>query len=228
MTQDEQKKAAAKAAAQAVGGLLVESDVIGFGTGSTVRYFVDAIAESGIRFGGAVSSSDATTAQLESHGILVIDAATVANVRIYVDGADEVDPAFNLIKGGGGALTREKIVAAMAQSFICIVDQSKRVSKLGAFPLPIEVIPMAQTLVASEIIKLGGTATLRESFVTDNGNVILDVKELDLEHPLSMEHHINNIVGVVCNGIFASHRPQHLIVGDANRVLQLEQGESNS
>ena len=218
MSQDDQKKAAGIRAANAVAAILHDSDIVGFGTGSTVRYFVEALAEQEPSFGGAVSSSEQTSRQLESCGIKVLNTSKVSSIRVYVDGADEVDPSFNLIKGGGGALTREKIVAAMAQEFVCIVDESKRVPTLGTFPLPVEIIPLAESLVSHELSQLGGCTSLRESFVTDNGNVILDVTGLDLSDPSAMENQINNIVGVVCHGIFAVQRPQRLVVGTESGV----------
>ena len=218
MTQNEQKRAVGMAAADLVDSIVGDSDVVGFGTGSTVKHFVDALAERQTTFQGAVSSSEVTTEQLQSYGIPILDPANVSSIRVYVDGADEVDPHFNLIKGGGGALTREKIVASMAQEFICIVDESKRVSELGQFPLSVEIVPMAQALVSGEFARLGGIAQLRDSFVTDNGNVILDVTGLNLRDPASMDRQINEIVGVVCHGIFARQRPQKLIVGTQRGV----------
>ena len=218
MTREEQKKAAGEEAANRVAALVRNVDVVGFGTGSTARYFVDALARRQATFKGAVSSSDATTELLRSYGIPIVDTASISSVRVYVDGADEVDRRFNLIKGGGGALTREKIIASMAQEFMCIVDESKRVSELGQFPLPVEFVPMAQAVVSEALARLGGHAQLRKSFITDNGNAILDVTGLNLQDPALTDRRLNDIAGVVCHGIFARQRPQTLIVGTQRGV----------
>jgi ribose 5-phosphate isomerase A len=190
----------------------VERDtVIGVGTGSTVNCFIDALADSKIRIEAAVSSSDATTRRLQDHGIKVLDLNQAGGLELYVDGADEFDAHRRLIKGGGGALTREKIVAAASRQFICIVDESKRAGVLGSFPLPIEVIPMARSLVARKLVGLGGQPEWREGFTTDNGNWILDVHNLDLVDPVAMERSINDLPGVVTCGLFAI-RPADLVL----------------
>jgi ribose 5-phosphate isomerase A len=200
----------------------VEPDgVIGVGTGSTVNCFIDALASSGLRVEAAVSSSEATSERLKAHGIRVVDLNACGDIDLYVDGADEFDPHRRLIKGGGGALTREKIVAGASRKFVCIVDESKQVSVLGRFPLPVEVIPMARSLVARKLVALGGQPEWRQNFITDNGNWILDVHNLDLLDPLAMETRINNLPGVVTCGLFA-HRPADLVlVGSAAGVRRL-------
>ncbi len=193
----------------------VEGGIIGVGTGSTVNYFIDALAKIKGRIEGAVSSSEASTARLRQHGIEVLELNSVGTLALYVDGADESNARLQLIKGGGGALTREKIVAAASERFVCIADASKLVPVLGAFPLPVEVIPMARSLVARELTRLGGTPVWREGFVTDNGNPILDVQGLRIEDPLALEQTINQMAGVVTVGLFA-HRPADvLILGSA-------------
>ena len=202
----ERKKIAVGAAAAAE---VAEGCRLGVGTGSTVNCFIDALARRGIELACVVSSSEATTARLRGHGIAVSDLNSTGDLDLYVDGADEVDGAGHMIKGGGGALTREKIVAAASRRFICIVDDSKIVRVLGNFPLPVEVIPMARSYVARQMVKLGGLPEYREGFVTDNGNVILDVRHLDLVDPVAMENRINNIPGVVTVGIFG-HQKAHL------------------
>jgi ribose 5-phosphate isomerase A len=208
MTADDKKKMAAIAALEYV----VPGTVIGVGTGSTVNHFIDALAE---RMKGAVeaavSSSEASTARLKQHGIPVIDLNAAGSLSIYVDGADESNRHLHLIKGGGGALTREKIVAAASQTFVCIADDSKLVDVLGEFPLPVEVIPMARSLVARQLTALGGQPKWREGFVTDNGNDILDVHNLEIMEPMKMETQINQMAGVVTVGIFA-HRPADVLL----------------
>ena len=189
------------------------NSIIGVGTGSTVNYFIDELAKIKNYFKGAVSSSKASSKILISHGIEVFKLNDVNEVNIYIDGADEVDGESNLIKGGGGAHTREKIVASASNEFVCIVDGSKLVNKLGAFPLPIEVIIKSRSFVAREIVKLGGVPVLREGFITDQGNQILDVTDLDISDPLKLEQLINLIPGVLDNGIFANCKPQKLIIG---------------
>jgi ribose 5-phosphate isomerase A len=189
------------------------NSIIGVGTGSTVNYFIDELAKIKNYFKGAVSSSEASSKILINHGIEVFKLNDVNEVNIYIDGADEVDGESNLIKGGGGAHTREKIVASASNEFVCIVDGSKLVNKLGAFPLPIEVIIKSRSFVAREIVKLGGVPVLREGFITDQGNQILDVTELDISDPLKLEQLINLIPGVLDNGIFANCKPQKLIIG---------------
>jgi ribose 5-phosphate isomerase A len=207
----EDKKAAVGAAAAAE---VPEGCRLGVGTGSTVNHFIDALAAREIELGCAVSSSDATTTRLKHHGIAVSDLNSTGDLDLYVDGADEVDTAGRMIKGGGGALTREKIVAAASRRFICIVDDSKLVRVLGSFPLPVEVIPMGRSFVARQLVKLGGLPEYREGFVTDNGNVILDVRHLELVDPAEVEDRINGIAGVVTVGIFARRRADLVLFAD--------------
>jgi len=209
MTQDELKQQAAIAAMDYLPG----GGVIGVGTGSTVNHFIDALATVKGRYEGAVSSSDASTARLKSHGIPVLDLNAAGELEVYVDGADESNRHLQLIKGGGGALTREKIIAAASKQFVCIADESKLVDVLGRFPLPVEVIPMARSYVARELVKLGGTPVWRENFVTDNGNLILDVHNLEIMEPAKLESTINGIVGVVTVGLFAHRGADVLILG---------------
>lgn len=213
MTQDELKLAVALAAIDQVRG-----GIIGVGTGSTANYFIDALAAIKGRIDGAVASSEATATRLKSHGIPVVDLNSAGELEIYVDGADEITKHFAMIKGGGGALTREKIVAACSKKFICIADASKLVDVLGQFPLPVEVIPMAQSYVAREIVKLGGQPRLREGFTTDNGNVILDVYGLSIVDPVSLETTLNQLVGVVTNGLFARRGADVLLLGTPDGV----------
>ncbi len=218
MTQDELKQAVAQAAADYVANNTPAGSIIGVGTGSTANFFIDALAAIKDRYKGAVASSEATRKRLEGHGIAVFDLNDVADIPVYVDGADEIDAGLNMIKGGGGALTREKIVAAVARTFVCICDASKLVDVMGSFPLPVEVIPMARAHVARELAKLGGTPVLREGFVTDNGNVILDVKGLSITDPKGLEARINQITGVVTNGLFAVRPANVLLLGTAEGV----------
>ena len=220
MARDELKRSAALAALELVEPILTRDAVIGIGTGSTVRFFIDALAESAHKFDAAVSSSEASTAQLRARGIRVLDLNAAPSVAVYVDGADEVDPSNALIKGGGGALTREKIIAASADEFICIVDDEKVVDRLGAFPLPVEVIPMARGLVARKLAGMGGSPEYRQGVVTDNGNVILDVRDLSMDDPDTLERAINDIVGVVVNGIFAANRPDVVLVASPTGVTR--------
>lgn len=208
MTQDEMKRQAAEAALAYVPG-----GVVGVGTGSTVNHFIDFLARIKGRIEGAVSSSEASTRRLQAHGIEVFDLNAVGGLSVYVDGADEANHHLELIKGGGGALTREKIVAAASDRFVCIADESKRVEVLGRFPLPVEVIPMARSYVARELVKLGGNPVWREQVVTDNGNVILDVEGLAITQPKALEQTINNIAGVVTVGLFALRGADILILG---------------
>ena len=217
MTQDELKAAAAREAVKHV----VEDAVIGVGTGSTVNFFIDALGPMKDRIRGAVSSSERTAERLRGHGIKVLDLNDIDEIPVYVDGADEVDGGFAMIKGGGGALTREKIVAAVSRKFVCIVDASKQVQTLGRFPLPVKVIPMARRHVAAELARLGGSPKLREGFVTDNGNLILDVAGLSITQPLALEERINNIVGVVTNGLFARRGADVVIVASAAGITTL-------
>jgi len=214
MTQDELKKAVAKAAIEYV----VEDAIVGVGTGSTANYFIDYLAEIKGRIEGAVASSEASKQRLEAHGIPVYDLNAVDEIPVYVDGADEADHNLCLVKGGGGALTREKIVAAVSGKFVCIADGSKKVAILGNFPLPIEVIPMARSFVARELVKLGGDPVYREGFVTDNGNIILDVHNMQIDEPIAIEGKINNITGVVTNGLFARRGADVLLLATENGV----------
>jgi ribose 5-phosphate isomerase A len=218
MTQDEMKFAVAQAALKYV----VKGTIIGVGTGSTANFFIDALATMKDDIQGAVASSVATAQRLESHGIKVFDLNEVEAISVYIDGADESDDALNLIKGGGGALTREKIVAAVADKFVCIADESKLVDVMGNFALPIEVIPMAANYVKRQIIlRIGGTPTIRENFTTDNGNLILDVEGLKITDAKTMETEINSIVGVVTNGLFANRGANVLLLGGENGVRVL-------
>jgi ribose 5-phosphate isomerase A len=208
MTADELKQQAAKAALDYVTG-----GIIGVGTGSTVNHFIDYLATVKGKIDGAVSSSEASTERLKSHGIPVLDLNATGELEVYIDGADESDHYLNLIKGGGGALTREKIIAGASKKFVCIADESKLVDILGAFPLPVEVIPMARSHVARQLVKLGGTPVWRENFTTDNGNLILDVHNMEIMKPMEMEQKINAIAGVVTTGIFALRGADVLILG---------------
>ncbi|GKW51714.1 MULTISPECIES: ribose-5-phosphate isomerase RpiA [Pseudoalteromonas] len=212
MTQDELKKAAAWAALEFVN----ENTIVGVGTGSTVNHFIDALDTVKDTITGAVSSSEASTEKLKALGIEVFELNDVSSLDVYVDGADEINPHNEMIKGGGAALTREKIVSAVAKQFVCIVDESKEVTTLGAFPLPVEVIPMARSYVARELVKLGGDPVYREGVVTDNGNVILDVHNLDISNAKELELTINQIVGVVTNGLFAHRGADKVIIGTKN------------
>jgi ribose 5-phosphate isomerase A len=212
MTQDEMKRAVAQAACDYVAEHLPHGAILGVGTGSTANYFINAIAILKQRIGGTVASSEATRQRLESHGLRVLDLNDVEQMPLYVDGADEIDGNLAMIKGGGGALTREKIVAAVADRFVCICDDSKRVTTLGRFPLPVEVIPMARAYVARRLSALGGIPKLREGFMTDNGNLILDVHGLHIDRPSSLETTIDGIVGVVSNGLFAKRAADVLLL----------------
>lgn len=214
MTQEELKQLAAREALKHV----VEDAVIGVGSGSTVNFFIDALASLKGRIEGAVAASDASAARLKSHGIRVFDLNSVNELPVYVDGADEITENLYMIKGGGGALTREKIVAAVAKKFVCICDSSKLVGVLGKFPLPVEVIPMARSYVGRELVKLGGYPVLRENFTTDNGNVVLDCHGLTLLDPPKTESELNNLAGVVANGIFARRPADVLLLGEAGGV----------
>ena len=222
MTQDQLKQAVAQAAMDLIRPQLDQKSVIGVGTGSTANFFIDALALHKMEFDGAVASSDATAARLKAHGIPVYDLNSTSDLEFYVDGADESDEHLNLIKGGGAALTREKIVAAVAKTFICIADESKLVPVLGAFPLPVEVIPMARSHVARQLVKLGGDPVYREGVLTDNGNIILDVFNLSIVNPRELEAQINAIVGVVCNGLFAARPADVLLLGTATGVKTLK------
>lgn len=212
------KRDCARAALERILPELDDQTFIGVGTGSTANHFIDALAEAGVSFAGAVASSEATATRLEGHGIRVVELNDVERVACYVDGADEVAPDRSLIKGGGGALTREKIVATKAEEFLCIVDDSKLVNRLGRFPLPVEVVPMARRLVAERLEELGGTPRLREGFITDNGNPILDTYGFDVVDAPTLETAINDIPGVVTNGVFAIRRPNVVIVASAKGI----------
>lgn len=214
MNQDEQKRAAARAAIQHIPA----GCIVGVGTGSTANYFIDELAGIRSRIDGTVASSEATARRLSGHGIEVMDLNNVDELPLYVDGADEITPYLHMIKGGGGALTREKVVAAVAKKFICIADQSKLVNVLGKFPLPVEVIPMARGYVALEIIRLGGQPVLREGFTTDNGNLILDVHGLQILNPVELETELNQITGIVTNGLFARRPADLLLLGGEGGV----------
>lgn len=209
MLKDNLKKTAALEAIQYIKNI----DIIGVGTGSTVNYFIDALAEMKHQIEGAVVSSVVTERRLKEKGVPLIDLNSVSNLEVYIDGADEFNKHFYLIKGGGGALTSEKIIAAASKHFICVADESKQVDVLGKFPLPIEVIPMARSFVAREIVKLKGDPVYRQGYITDNGNVILDVHNLNILDPLELERTLNNIPGVVSNGLFAYRPADTLLVG---------------
>ncbi|AJC67755.1 MULTISPECIES: ribose-5-phosphate isomerase RpiA [Dickeya] len=214
MTQDELKKAVGWAALDYVR----PGTIVGVGTGSTAAHFIDALGSIRHQIEGAVSSSDASTARLKSLGIPVFDCNDVDVLDVYVDGADEINPHMQMIKGGGAALTREKIVAAIARQFVCIVDASKQVDVLGRFPLPVEVIPMARAYVARELVKLGGQPVYRDGVITDNGNIILDVHNMDLSDAVAMENRINSLAGVVTVGLFANRGADVALVGTADGV----------
>lgn len=217
MTQDDLKKAVARAAIAYV----PDDCIVGVGTGSTANFFIDELARIKGRIEGAVASSEATAARLKAAGIRVLDLNAVDELPVYVDGADEVTRHLHMIKGGGGALTREKIVAAVAGKFVCIADESKLKDVLGGFPLPVEVIPMARSHVARELVRLGGHPELRPGFTTDNGNVILDVRGLSIVNPVELEAAVNQIVGVVTNGLFARRGADVLLLGGASGVRTL-------
>jgi ribose 5-phosphate isomerase A len=218
MTQDEQKRLVAREAVDYV----VEDAYLGVGSGTTANYFIDELAKSKKRIRGAVASSVKTAERLRGHGIAVVELTAVDELPVYIDGADETTEHGAMIKGGGGALTREKIVAAVAKKFVCIVDQSKVVGVLGEFPLPVEVIPMARSHVAHELVKLGGHPQLREHFVTDNGNIVLDVEDLSILNPADLEAKINNIAGVVTNGLFARRGADVILVGTDQGLKTLD------
>lgn len=218
MTQDELKQVVAREAVKYV----VEDAIIGVGSGSTVKYFIDELAKIKHRIEGAVASSQATSDRLKAHGIRVVDLNSLDELPVYIDGADEVTEHFAMIKGGGGALTREKIVSAVARQFVCIADASKLVGVLGKFPLPVEVIPMARSYVARQMVKLGGQPELRQGFTTDNGNLILDVYGLNILKPMELEAEIDGITGVVCNGLFARRGADVVLLGAADGVRVLK------
>ena len=218
MNQDEMKQAVAREAIRYV----EEGTVVGVGTGSTANFFIDELAKMKFDIKGAVASSEATAARLQKHGIPVLDLNAVDEMPVYIDGADEANRHLHLVKGGGGALTREKIVAQVARRFICIADASKLVETLGTFPLPIEVIPMARSYVARELVRLGGRPELRQGFTTDNGNVILDVHGLAITEPAKLEAALNNLPGVVTNGLFALRPADALLLGTPEGVKVIE------
>lgn len=222
MTQDELKQAVAEAAVEYILPLLEEDTIVGVGTGSTANLFIDELAKHKHLFDGTVASSEASAERLKGHGIPVYDLNSVSSIRVYVDGADESNDHLHLIKGGGAALTREKIVAACSEEFVCIADESKLVKVLGDFPLPVEVIPMARSYVARELVKLGGDPVYREGVVTDNGNHILDVYNMQIVDPVKLEGQINEIVGVVTNGLFASRPANVLLLGTQSGVKTLK------
>ena len=225
MTQDELKKLVAKAAVVEILQFLPAHSLLGMGTGSTVNFLIDELKEHAKYFAGVVSSSDATSQRLLDHGFTVLDANTVVSLPLYIDGADEIDPNGNMLKGGGGALTREKIVASLASQFICICDATKLVPVLGQFPLPVEVIPMASSQIQRQLESLGGTVSIRKNkadpslpFVTDNQGWILDVKGLRIDHPFDLETQLNQLPGVICNGIFAQQSADMLLVSEIDKV----------
>ena len=218
MTQDEQKRLVAHEAIKYV----VEDGYVGVGTGSTVNYFIDELAKIKNRVRGAVASSVQTAERLTQLGIPQVELTSVSDLPVYIDGADETTAHGAMIKGGGGALTREKIVAAVAQRFVCIVDHSKLVGVLGNYPLPVEVIPMARSHVAQQLVRLGGYPQLREHFFTDNGNIILDVEDLTILNPVELEAKLNNIVGVVTNGLFARRGADVILIGTDSGVQTLD------
>ena len=222
MTQDELKQAVAKAAVDHIAPHLEPSSIVGVGTGSTANFFIDYLAEYRNDFDGAVASSEATAERLKKHGIPVYDLNAVNEIEFYVDGADETNESLELIKGGGGALTREKIVAAVAKTFICIADESKMVGILGEFPLPVEVIPMARSYVARKLVGLGGTPVYREGVITDNGNHILDVRNMTIDNACELERNINQIAGVVTNGLFALRPANVLLLASVDGVDTLK------
>lgn len=217
MTQNELKKKVAEAALQ----YIKDIPIIGVGTGSTVNFFIEMLADYKADIEGAISSSVGTTERLKKAGIPVLDLNAVSDLKIYIDGADEVNPDKKLIKGGGGALTREKIIAEASEKFVCIADETKCVDVLGAFPLPIEVIPMARSFVAREMVKLGGQPVWRENFITDNGNEIIDIRNLDISNPIELEKTINNIPGVVTVGLFALRGADIVLVGKGDEIVTL-------
>ncbi len=217
MNQDNMKKAAAEAALD----YIEFGDLIGVGTGSTVNFFIDVLAKNKTKFDGAVASSVATEERLKSHGIPVLELNRTGDLPLYVDGADEATRHRYLIKGGGGALTREKIIAEASEKFVCIIDSSKLVDVLGDFPLPIEVIPMAQSLVGRKLMKFGGLPQLREGLTTDNGNIIIDLKNLKITDPVDLERQINQMPGVVTNGLFARRPADVLLIGTESGVEKI-------
>ncbi|MDN7125109.1 ribose-5-phosphate isomerase RpiA [Pseudidiomarina sp. 1APP75-32.1] len=217
-SQEQLKQQAAQAAFDYVKEHFKPGSVIGVGTGSTVNFFIDLLADMKHDIEAAVSSSEASTERLKAHGIRVVDLNSVSELPLYIDGADEIDSHLRMVKGGGAALTREKIIAAVAQTFVCIVDKSKQVGRLGNFPVPVEVIPMARSYVGRQIVRLGGDPVWREGVVTDNGNWILDVHNFDILDPIHLEQQLNNIVGVVTNGLFAQRGADLALVASADGI----------
>ncbi len=218
MKQNKLKQEVAQAALK-----YVEFDaVIGVGSGTTVAFFIDALATVKHKIKGVVSASDTSSEQLRQHGIEILDLNSVSNIPFYIDGADEINTHLQMIKGGGAALTREKIIAAVAKKFVCIADASKKVDVLGKFPLALEVIPMARSYVAREIVKIGGDPDYRQGVITDNGNIILDVYNLKITDPVALEMKLNNIAGIVTNGLFAKRRADILLLADAQGVQLIE------
>lgn len=223
MNQDELKRAVGHAAVDYIKPKLDDNSIVGVGTGSTANCFIDALAEIKHLFDGAVASSEASAERLRSHGIHVYDLNGVPSLDFYIDGADEINDRLEMIKGGGAALTREKIVAAVAKTFICVADESKQVDLLGAFPLPVEVVPMARSHVARELVKLGGDPVYREGVVTDNGGHIIDVHNMRIQSPITLEAEINQITGVITNGLFAQRAADVLLLGTQDGVKTLSQ-----
>jgi ribose 5-phosphate isomerase A len=221
MNQDALKAQVGRRAAEYIDRLLHPKAVVGVGTGSTANFFIDVLAEARHKFDGAVASSEATAERLKGHGITVYDLNDVDELVVYVDGADEANARLELIKGGGGALTREKIVASVAKEFVCIVDETKLVDVLGVYPLPVEVIPMARSAVARKIVGLGGQPVYRQGFVTDNGNVILDVHGLKIADACGLEHELNNLTGVVTQGLFALRPADVLLIAGDDGVREV-------
>ncbi|MGE4629060.1 MAG: ribose-5-phosphate isomerase RpiA [Pseudohongiellaceae bacterium] len=221
MTKDELKRAVAQAAFEHVESMLDDDTIVGVGTGSTANFFIEELGKISHKLNGTVASSEESTRRLKEHNIPVFDLNAVGEVSVYVDGADEANDHLQLIKGGGGALTREKIIAAASKEFICIADDSKLVSTLGKFPLPVEVIPMARSYVARQIVKLGGDPVYRENCVTDNGNYILDVFNLKILNPRKLEYDLNQITGVVASGLFANRGADRLLLGSNTGVKTL-------
>jgi len=217
-TQDEQKRAVAQAAIQHV----PIGSIVGVGTGSTANYFIDELAKIKHKIEGAVASSESTAQRLRDHHIEVLNLNNVGELPVYIDGSDEITEHLHMIKGGGGALTREKIVAAAAKKFVCVADQSKLVGVLGTFPIPVEVIPMARSYVAREIVQLGGHPVLRQGFITDNGNVILDIHGLQILNPVELETNLNQITGIVTNGLFARRGANVLLLGTDNGIRTID------
>ena len=223
MNQDELKRAVGQAAVDYIKPKLDDNSIVGVGTGSTANCFIDALAEIKHLFDGAVASSEASAERLRSHGIHVYDLNGVPSLDFYIDGADEINDRLEMIKGGGAALTREKIVAAVAKTFICVADESKQVDLLGEFPLPVEVVPMARSYVARELVKLGGDPVYREGVVTDNGGHIIDVHNMRIQSPSTLEADINQITGVITNGLFAQRAADVLLLGTQDGVKTLSQ-----